>query len=147
MAFDEAAELGAHMRIPEDFSGGTHAVIALQFLTSDIEQADTGRGQPQRHAREGIAHDGEFHQIARITLHIGAKVQQHHIAARGGANRRQRRAINFRHGLDDNLGQRHQRPGIAGGHNARSFASRHRINGKAHGRTAHAQRRRWLQIT
>ena len=147
MAFDEAAELRAHMGIPEDFSSGAHAVIALQFLTADIQQTDTGRGEAKRHTREGIAHDGEFHQVTRITLHIGAKIQQHHIAARGGANRRQRRAINFRHGLDDNLGQRHQRPSIAGGNNTRRFASRHRINGEAHGRTAHTQRRRWLQIT
>ena len=147
MAFDEAAELRPHMRIAQNFGSGANAVIALQFLTADIQQTDTGRGEAKRHARKSIPHDGKFHQVARIALHIGAKIQQHNITARGRPNGRQRGTINFRHGLDDNLGKRHQRPGIASGNNTRRFAGSHSINRNPHGRTTHAQGCCRLQIT
>ena len=99
-----------------------------------------GRGQPEHGAREHVAHHGELDQVARVALHVGAEVQQHHVAARRGADRCHRRAVDAGQRLDDDLGERQQRAGIAGGDHARRLAAGHGIDRDAHRGAAHAQR-------
>ena len=49
--------------------------------------------------------------------------------------------------LEDELGHRHQRPGVAPGNHARRLAGAHRIDGQPHARVAaRAQCRRWLGV-
>ena len=133
VALDEAVELRADVALAQDLGGQAQALVALQLLRADVEQAEGGRGQAEHGAGEDLAHDGELDQVARVALHVGAEVEHHHVAARRGADGGERRPVDLRQRLDHDLGQRHQRAGVAGGDHAGRLARRHGVDRQAHG--------------
>ena len=118
VALDEADELRRDVAGAQRLGGEAQGVVALQFLRADIQQADGGRGQAQHGAGEYVAHHREFHQVARVAQHVGAEVEQHHVAARRGADGRHGGPVDAGQCLDDDLGERQQRAGVAGGDDA-----------------------------
>ncbi len=105
-----------------------------------------GRGEPEHGACEHVAHHGELDQVARVALHVGAEVEQHHVAARRGADRRHGRPVDAGQRLDDDLGERQQRAGVAGGDHAGCLAAGHRVDRDAHRGAADAQRGGGLDV-
>jgi hypothetical protein len=62
----------------------------------------------------GRAHDRELHEVARVALGVGAKIEHHQIVvAQRRQQRGQRGPVDPRHGAQRQLGDRHQRAGIA----------------------------------
>ena len=140
VALDEADELRRDVAGAQRLGGQAQRVVALQFLGADVQQADGRRGQPEHGAREHVAHHGELDQVARVALHVGAEVQHHHVAARRGADRGHRRAVDAGQRLDDDLGERQQRAGVAGGDHAGRLAAGDGVDRDAHRGAAHPQR-------
>ena len=146
VALDEADELRRDMAGAQGLGGQPQRVVAFQFLGADVQQADGGCGQPEHGAREHVAHHGELDQVARVALHVGAEVEQHHVAARRGADRRHGGPVDAGQGLDHDLRERQQRAGVAGGDHAGCLAAGHRVDRDAHRGAAHAQRRGGLGV-
>ena len=146
VAFHEAVELAAQVADLQHLGRLADALVALQLLGADIEQADGGGGEAEHGAGEHVAHHGELHQVAHVAQHVGAEVEHHHVAARRGADGGHGRAVDAGQRLDDDLGQRQQRAGIAGRDHASRLAARHRVDRQAHGGSAQAQRGGGLEV-
>ena len=63
--------------------GLAHLFVALHVLRTDIQQADGRALRAVDRRLEGLAHDGEFDQLGRITVDVGADVQHGGNAAQG----------------------------------------------------------------
>ena len=105
---------GAIVAAAQRLGGLAQPVVALLLLGADVEQADGGRGQSEHGAGEHVAHHRELDQVAGVALHVGAEVEHHHVAARRRADRGHRRAVDAGQRLEDDLGERQQRAGVAG---------------------------------
>jgi hypothetical protein len=118
--------------------------MALDLLRADVEQADGRLGDAQYRAREDLAHDRELHQVLRVTLGVGAEVEEDRLAAPARHERGDRRALDARERAQHELGERHEGAGVAGGDGGRSLPLLHRVDRKPHaGRAALAQDLGW----
>ena len=132
--FNKAVELQRQPLIRLELrSGIAQHFGALAFFGADVEQPHAGPFAPGDDPRIGRAHDGELHQIARVTFGIRAQIEHHHvIVAKGGHQGRERRTINPRHSPQRQLGHRHQRPGIARADRSTGIAAFDRVDCQPH---------------
>ena len=117
--------------------GFLELVGALQLLGADVEQLDPGRCDFEHGAGIGGAHDRELDEVLRVAFGVGAKVEHDQVlVAEAGQQRSEGGAVDPRHGAQRELGDGHQRAGVAGRQGGVGMVVLHRVDRHAHRRAA-----------
>ena len=138
VALDEAIEAQLEaVSAAQHGSGIANLVRALELFRADVEQAHARRLDIEHDSRIGRAHDREFDEVAGIALGVRTEIEHHHIIlAEGRQQCGERGSINAGERAQGELGDGHQRTGVAGGDGGMRLAVLHGLDGQPHGAAA-----------
>jgi hypothetical protein len=114
VAFDEADILDRQLEFPQLPSGFLDLFDSLDLLDPDIEQAHGRSLDSEQTTRQCLAHDGEVHQLIGIRPDRRPDIEHDALAPERGPDGGDGRPVDPRHGVENDLGHRHHRSGIAG---------------------------------
>ena len=83
VALDESLEGNRRTLATKPQCGLAQFLMTLQFLGSDVQEADRRRAQAQQNLGEHAAHDGEFSKVLGVAFEIGAEVEHHRLTPAG----------------------------------------------------------------
>lgn len=136
VALDEALELNRQVRVAQHLGGELDVLVALHLFGANVQQGHQRRLHAEHDAGEGRAHDGEIDEMTRLGADIGADIENDGLAAHGGPQRGDSRALDAVERTELELGHGHERAGVAGRDGGGGLAILHGLDRPPHGRLA-----------
>ena len=131
-----------HLGVFDHLSGLTDFLLAFHLLGADVQQCNPRALQPQRMTRQNLTHKSKFGQIDGVTFGVGAQIKHNIFTGAVRHNTDNGRTMNLGNRLERQLGDGHQRTGIAGGNHRLRLTGTYGVNCHKHAGIAVADNRR-----
>lgn len=132
MRFNISAEINVHPRVFNHMSSLADFFFAFHLFGADVQQGNPRLFNAQSMTGQNVSHHCKLGQIYSAALGVGTQVKHNVFAVLMGHNADNRRTMDFLNGLENQLGNSHQRSGVSGRNDSLRFSFAHGVNSHVH---------------